>query len=668
MNAARFLQDLAVVTGVAAAALVAFRRLGLPPVLGYLIAGLIIGPHTPPRLLVADPHSLEALAEVGVVFLLFALGAEFNLTRLARTGVKPLVCAAVEASGMVVVGVVVAGWLGWGGRDGLVLGGATALASTAIVARILLDRAAAPSGWEELAAATLIAEDMIAVLFIALAASPQSLSGGLGGVGELAARFAGVCALVGIIGALLIPRLLAVAERTGMEEVSSLSTVAVCFGVATLTHYFGFSAALGAFLAGAVASLGGRSARLHEIVAPFRDVFGGVFFVSVGMLIDPRWLYENWRVALAAAGALTVLRFGINAAALALVGAGSAAATQASLALLPVGEFSFILAQTAQSSGLTDKPVRALVVAVCLATTMVSSTALPRVDDARLRALIPRGVDDALAAYARVLAGLAPSEAVRRALALLQPSLLQMLLNATLIVGAAFVAAEIGPLVELDRALPGALWLALSAACLPSLSGLARKAQAVALVLLEVAFPPADGLVVLERRPELARLVPAAASASVALAYLAFTSRLLPPGAAWAPVVVAAAAALSWRRLSRAYSVVQSALRDAFADRSSEHAEHALAAFMESPDPARLKVVERRLEPGEWCVGRTLADADLRARTGATVVRRALPSGQSSVPGPGERLGAGDRLSLIGEPEALEAAERLLARGPAPEP
>ena len=153
-----FLRDLAVVTSLAAGVLLVFRRLGWPPVLGYLAAGLIIGPHTPPYVLVADPRSLEALAEIGVVFLLFALGCEFNFSRLARAGAKALVCAAIEAALMICAGWALGSAMGWPVKDALVLGGVAAVASTAIVARTLLERSGAPSGWEELVAAVLIAE------------------------------------------------------------------------------------------------------------------------------------------------------------------------------------------------------------------------------------------------------------------------------------------------------------------------------------------------------------------------------------------------------------------------------------------------------------------------------------------------------------------------------
>jgi CPA2 family monovalent cation:H+ antiporter-2 len=660
-----FLRDLAVVTSLAAAVLLVFRRLGWPPVLGYLAAGLIIGPHTPPYVLVADPRSLEALAEIGVVFLLFALGAEFNFRRLSRAGFKALACAALEAGAMIAAGWALGGALGWPVKDALVLGGAAALASTAIVARTLLERASKPSGWEELVAAVLIAEDMIAVLLIAFVASPGAASS-MADAAALAGRFAGLCLIVALAGAVLIPRVLAMADRSGMEEVRTLCLVGLCFGVATLTHLFGFSAALGAFLAGAVASLGGNTAKLHEVAAPFRDVFGAVFFVSIGMLIDPRWLVAHWHISLAAAATLTVVRLGVNVAAFAAVGATAATAVQASLAMLPIGEFSFILAQTAQRSGATTEPVKELAVAVCLATTMASAFALDRADEARVRSLLPGFVERGLGAYGRLLSRLRPKGRTSVGWTLAKPSLLQLLANAALVAGIALVLSGFKPLAQADARHPGLLWLLVSALSMPSVIAIARKSQAVALIGLETAFPSHGGQALIERRPSLARVIPAAASLATALGYLLLTRPLLPAGRAGLLALGAAAftVILLWRSLSRLYSVVQAALRVNLT-RSEPEAARALAALAEAEDPGQVRLGEYLVRPESWCAGKTLLETELRPRTGVMALRLAHHGSQAVVPGADARLDPGDRLTLFGDPEALESARRLLTAGPA---
>jgi CPA2 family monovalent cation:H+ antiporter-2 len=381
MSAASFLQDLAVVLATAALALAVFKRAGLPPVLGYLAAGLLVGPHTP-GILILDPHGLEVLAEIGVVFLLFALGVEFNFERLARVGARALAAAAIEAGALLLAGAGTAAVLGWNPLEGLLLGGVMSIAGTAIVARTLLERTTRPPAWGELVSGILIAEDLIAVLLIAFfsSAAPGAVPGP-GALAATAARFAGLVAAIVAVGRLLLPRVLAAVERVELEEVRTLAVVAACFGSALLTEKLGYSAALGAFLGGAAASGGGAGAeRLRRAVAPLRDVFGAVFFVSIGMLIDPRWLVARWPLALGVSALAVAVRAAGNFLALRAVGQASAAAAAASAAMLPIGEFSFILAQLARGRGLTERPLEPLAVAICLVTTLASAVLLPMLE------------------------------------------------------------------------------------------------------------------------------------------------------------------------------------------------------------------------------------------------------------------------------------------------
>ena len=228
MNAMQFLQDLTVVLSVAAAVILLFRRLKQPPIIGYLIAGLIIGPHTPPMPLVTDIHSLEALAEIGVIFLLFALGIEFNLGRLAKAGVKSLLCAGFEFVLMMAVGYGVGTFLGWNSIEKLVLSGVIGVTGTAIVSRTLLERAQRPSGWEELVAGMLIAEDIISVFLIAFFSSASSFTDfNLATALSMLVRFAMLLTILLAVGLIVLPRILKAAEHTGMEEVRSIVIVGI---------------------------------------------------------------------------------------------------------------------------------------------------------------------------------------------------------------------------------------------------------------------------------------------------------------------------------------------------------------------------------------------------------------------------------------------------------
>lgn len=666
MDAVRFLQDLTVVLAVAAAALLLFRRLGQPPVLGYLAAGLIIGPHTPPMPLVTDMHSLETMAEVGVIFLLFALGIEFNLARLAKAGLRVALCALIEAALMIAAGFMAGLWLGWSRAESLLLGGVIAVAGTAIVARTLLERAKRPSGWEELVAGMLIAEDMVAVLLIALFSSAAS-AGSLapGALMETAGRFGMLVTVLLVVGLLLLPKLLAAAERSGMDEVRTMVVVGTCFGVALLTRNLGYSAALGAFLAGAMASTSRGADTLHHIAAPFRDVFGAVFFVSVGMMIDPLWLIHNWRTAALLAAGVVLVRWAVNFTALGLVGERPAAAAQAALAMLPIGEFSFILAQLAQREGLARQPVYPLAVALCFATTLASAQLLPRASDAALARLTPGWLDALFARYRAALGRAALPPRLKQAWLLMRPSLMQIALNAAGI-GALFLGAS-GALERFPGAepFPGAAWTAAMAVSLPFLIAMLRKGQAVALLAVEACLQnDARGLSASETHPVLARLAPAAATLLLAWWYMTAGAAILPP---WpyslAPLVALAVAAFAlWRRMTRLYASLQTAFRASLThDERKQDSGAALIVDALSSGSTQLFVM--RVREGHWAAGRSVPGTGLRTRTGAMAVsiKRA---GVSLQPTPENALKPGDEVLLVGEPEQLLGAGRLFSAGP----
>lgn len=663
MNASVLIQDIAVVAVVAAAALALARRAGLPPVVAFLVAGITIGPHTPPYAFVQDVRSLEALAEVGVVVLLFALGIEFNLARLARAGLRALLCALAEAAAMIAVGYAAATWLGWAPLERLLLGSVVAVTGTAIVARTLLERAKTPAGWEELVAGMLIAEDVLTVVLIAFFAS-AGRAGGLSALdaATLLVKFAGLIVVLLVVGLIVLPRLArAAAERGGVDETRSLVVMGICFGVAALTHYLGYSAALGAFLAGAMASMSGEDEALERTVSPFRDVFGAVFFVSIGMLIDPHWVLVNWKIALALSALVVVFRGLVNAAVLTGAGESPVASAQAALAMLPIGEFSFILAQVGRAEGVTRRPIEPLTVLFCLATTLASALLMKAATRERVERLVPSGMT---AAHERRKLESAPASLHPAVWPLLRPSVAQIAMNLAALTGYFWGAAAIEQRWSLDR-WPGLIWAASTLLALPFLNALVRKSQAVALILLEAAClkdpaPPS------EFRPRLTRAFVAGTTCLVALWFFAVTRTMLPawPASALPLALIAATTLMLWRRTSRLYSLIQDALRKSVASRERRHeVGAALTAFAGSHGFDDAHVSAFVVAGTDAAHGKTLAQLDLRARTGATVLQVRGEGGVAVSPRADMKLSAGDELLLVGQPEDVERAVALLRAG-----
>ncbi|MFA6316840.1 MAG: cation:proton antiporter [Elusimicrobiota bacterium] len=668
MSSIRFLQDLTVVLFIAAAVILLFRRLKQPPIIGYLIAGLIIGPYTPPTLLITDIHAIEALAEIGVVFLLFALGIEFNLGRLAKAGIKSVLCAGLEYGLMTAVGWGVGAWLGWSPLERLILGGVIGVTGTAIVSKTLLERVNRPAGWEELVAGMLIAEDIISVFLIAAFSSAAGFNDfSLSAVLSMLARFGMLLVVLMAVGLIVLPRILKAAGQSGMEEVRSIVIVGICFGTALLTQKLGYSAALGAFLAGAMASMGGPTPKLHETASPFKDVFGAVFFVSVGMLIDPRWLISHWQLSSILVVVVVLTRAAVNFLALASVGEKPASSLQAALAMLPIGEFSFILAQLAQQQGLTSKPVYPISVMLCLGTSLVSAQLLPVATDSRIDRFFPGRLARLLRVYQEGLARFTMPSRAAQVWMILRPSLVQVVVNLAGI-SALFLAARAVQERYFPLESPGIIWMAVALLTLPFLIALVRKTQAVTLILMEAAshaagreHPP------LETHPILVRMAIGLSTAVIAVWYLRISVILLPPWphAIMPLLVVGLTGILLWRRMIRLYSLLQSALRESLSHGQAEFesAARALSVFTDALSPEKVHVEPFCLRLGHWAGGKTLQEIGLRAKTGTSILqinRRGIPIPS---PGPESRIQPEDELLLIGETNQLRMAKLLLESG-----
>ncbi|MBI5596453.1 MAG: cation:proton antiporter [Elusimicrobia bacterium] len=659
MTAVAFLHDLTVVLLAAAAGLLVFRRLGQPPVLGYIAAGALAGP------LVTDAATIEALSEVGVVFLLFALGVEFNLKRLAAVGARALVAAAVEVLAVFFFARLAGAALGLSALGSLLVAAVCALASTAIVARSLLSRAGG-GGWMELASGVLIAEDILAVAMLAFFASAASFSGdAVSSVARELARLGMLATVVLVAGLLILPRIMRLVERSGMKEVRTLVIVGTCFALSLLTSSLGFSSALGAFLAGAMMSETAAATRLREVAEPFKDVFGSIFFVSVGLLLDGAWLRENWQGAALFCLAVAAARAAANGLAFAAVGSDPVSSVRSAAARLPIGEFSFILARLGDEKGMTPFPLFPLTVAACVATTFFSGVLNDAFHEAPERAerLVPGAVKRLLEEYGGALRRLQVPRQAELVFNLVKPSLIQIALNLLGLSGVFLAADSLKERVAFEATLPGTVWGVTALVTLPFLMALWRKSQAVALILLEALTsgggddrPPA------EARPGLTRIILSAATVLVAWWYLSLSLPLLPPGpAALAPVaVIFLAGILLWRAANKLYARMQAALRETLARADAEPGAGLAIVSHLVEEGGEVKVATLRLSDKAKGLGASLGELDLRAKTGASILQinrgghaRVSPSAQT-------RLKSADEVILVGTVEQLAQARELI--------
>jgi CPA2 family monovalent cation:H+ antiporter-2 len=365
-----FLEDLALVLCVAAATTVIFHALRQPVVVGYLVAGMIVGPYTPGILV--DASRLHGVSELGVILLMFALGLEFSIRRLLRLGPRAAFITAVQVGLMIWLGYVCGRALGWSELESIFTGALLSISSTTIVAKAFAEQQVG-TDLRDLALGVLLCEDLVAVIMLAVL-TPLGAGAALNATAlEWTGLRLGIflLAMVGG-GSLVIPPLVRFVARIGRDETLVVASIGICFGFAMEAERAGYSVALGAFLAGSLVAESGQAERLEELVRPLRDVFAAVFFVSVGMMIDPTLILEHWQALALLVGVLLVGKtVGVTLGAM-LAGTPAPLAVQTGLSLAQIGEFSFIIAGVGIETGAARTFLYSMAVAVSAITTFTT--------------------------------------------------------------------------------------------------------------------------------------------------------------------------------------------------------------------------------------------------------------------------------------------------------
>jgi CPA2 family monovalent cation:H+ antiporter-2 len=347
------------------------QRLHLSPIVGYLFAGLIVGPYTPG--FVADRALAAQLAEIGVILLMFGVGLQFHVEELLavrRVAIPGAVVQSVVATGL---GAALAVAVGWSLSSGIVFGIALSVASTVVLIRVLSDRGQLHTPAGHIAVGWLVVEDLFTVLVLVL--MPPLFTGGsspLAAAGLAALKVTALAVMTMVVGGRVIPWLLVQVARTQSRELFTLSILAIALGIAVASaEFFGVSMALGAFLAGLVVGRSEFSLRAASDALPMRDAFAVLFFVSVGMLLDPAALFAQPAMLAATLGIILIGKPLAAFAIVALMRYPAAAGMTVSLALAQIGEFSFIVATLANDLGvLTAEATNLLVGAAIVSITL----------------------------------------------------------------------------------------------------------------------------------------------------------------------------------------------------------------------------------------------------------------------------------------------------------
>lgn len=669
---AGFLGDLAVVFGLAAGVTLVFHRLRQPAVLGYIAAGVLVSPNTPPHWIVVQEANIVQIAEIGVVFLLFAIGLDWSIGSLRRVGVGPLVATPISM-GMLVAG----GWLlgvafGMGPVPALLLGAVLSVSSTLVVEKLLVEQGRADTIEGRSVVAMSVVEDVFAVLLLSLIGS--LLATGrleLGPAAATAGRLILFVAVTIAVGYVLVPRILDHVGRLHVSDVLVVTLVGIAFGLAVLATRLGFAAGFGAFLAGFLITGPERLEEVRGRIEPLRDTFGALFFVSIGLLVDPAVLLDRWPLVLAASGLVLVLRPLAAAGALAMSGRTPRSAMRSGLAMVPLGEMGLVIAGTAAAVAQAPELLSVAIGAVLLTTLVAPYVARQETRVlAGLSHVVPEATVRFLARWRRWLAELRersyPDPAYQ---ARLQGLVVRLTLEAVSVALAVALAAwSLGTGASLVDAgawrapigLAGALVLGLPALVL-LWRDLARLKRVLARGLTpERLRSPTGGAPASVTRAvrDLIAVVVLGAASILAVAGLAGVGPRPPAvvvvlGLALAGVLFAFDALVGiHRRFQRALTEM------VLADISAEEA-RALEADLVERYPWRVTFEETEIPSGSPWQDRTLEQLDLRARTGATVVAVEGPDGTVVSPDAATVLHAGDRIVLAGEPAQIAHALRL---------
>lgn len=670
-----FLQDMATVMVVSAVAMVVFKRLHLPAVLGYILAGLLIGPHTPPYSLVEDIHSIHTLAALGVIFLLFSIGLEFSLTKLMKVGAVAFIAATVEIILMVWIGYSLGKMMGWKQMDSLFLGAILSISSTTIIAKILIESKKLNEKFAQVILGILVVEDLWAIVIIALL-SGIATTGALtmGAISFSVIKVFIFIAAVLFLGFLCVPRLLRYIEGLQNQEMMVVIVLGLCFGVSLLAAKAGFSIALGAFLIGAVIAETKQGHSIVQSMGSVRDMFTAIFFVSIGMLIDPSILSQYWIPILL----ITVITIIGKVASCSLItfltGYDSQTAMKVGLGLAQIGEFSFIIAQLGLDTKVTSSFLYPIAVSVSALTTITTPFLMNNSSGIieQIKKVVPKPILTFGQFYPTWFASLKKEEVSRREklvmLAGIKPHLPKFAFYTMCVLAAYFLGnswRHVFSGIQDDF-----YWSLVTLLSFPFLIGFLLTLDKIVWdgIVLNLIKSKNEIHKARETEEFLHNAIRFVAAILGGLVFILITSFIIPtiPLTVFIIVLIIATGGFFWKSTNLIHENIEKVVigvmdyEKPLSEEQSRSTHDQIVELIRTNYPLSFETQDMML-PYEPCgLNKTIKDLDLRSRTGVSIVGiyredRAVPN-----PSADEMLLPGDVLVLIGSKEQIKAGMHYL--------
>jgi len=669
MDTTSFFQDLAVILVAVGIVSAVFMRFGWPKVIGYILAGVVIGKHTLGGSLVINQSSIDVFGQIGVVFLMFTLGLEFSLRKLKKIGHVIFPTALLDMTVMIWAGHFVGTKVfGWGSVQSLFLGAAISDSATTLLAKTINDMGWGTRRFTKYIFGITITEDILCVGVIALLTG--LVRSGTMRVGAVAYSMGGLLLFltgVTVFGLLLVPRVLNRVARLKDDESLLLTMLGFCFLVSFIAAKLNFSLAMGAFLVGVMGAESKPLKRIYQQCMPLRTMFSAIFFVTIGLLVDPAQMLANGPAILGVT--LLVIcgkSFNCTLGAL-LTGQDLKNAIQTGIGLAQIGEFAYLVALIGLTMKAVDSSVYQIAVGVSVLTTVLNPFLLRASDplsDWVVRKLPPRW-KEWLETYSnwvdRFQHSSAPSATMKAIRFNLTLVLLHLALVAVVYISAGMLArvdyTRFSPLIEENKKM--LLWSAASLLAVPNAIFIFFRARALGGAVADALIPSkvAATLWALSFR-RITRLLFSVSSVVVLFFESAMLSGTIMPEQGWARglvgVTLLLVGVLGWKRFRRLGAESLETLRNVLA------AEKEIGLAESAAELLDIHSERLRLGRTAAACGRSLRELDLRALAGASVIGIEREGRTLVNPTPDERLEPGDVLLLLGDDRQIAEARRLI--------
>ena len=366
--------DLALILTSAGVVTVIFKLLKQPLVLGYLVAGFLVGPHLHIFPTVTDVTDVEVWSEIGIIFMMFGVGLEFSFKKLMSVGSKAFLTAFIGIIGMIGVGALLGMIMGWGVMESIFLGGMLSMSSTAIIIKAFEDMNLKGQSFASLTTVVLIIQDIVAVVMMVLISTVAASKNSGAGREMLMSIVKLVFFLIlwFVVGIYLIPTLLRKFKKYINDENLLIISIGLCFAMVIIANNVGFSSALGAFVIGSILAETAESQRIEHLTSSIKNLFSAIFFVSVGMMIEPQILLQYWKLILSLVIITLVVKAFVCSASAVVAGANLEDSIKSGFTLSQIGEFAFIIASVAVAQHVMPSYIYPVIIASSVITTFTT--------------------------------------------------------------------------------------------------------------------------------------------------------------------------------------------------------------------------------------------------------------------------------------------------------